>query len=130
MNREFLPKPSLGSPSACCWLSSPYCDDPAAESSGVLRRAGMIGLLVYALIAAAALVRQGMTWIGLLFLLVLPGVAAFAALAGRLTAGRRADRRLDPSPHRRCGPTAAMLIAAGQTLSMVGIVDPGHRHVR
>ncbi|MBK6762815.1 MAG: hypothetical protein IPG68_05840 [Micrococcales bacterium] len=123
MNREFLPEAVLGITVGLLLAVVAVYRTTRPPSSGVLRRAGMIGLLVYALIAAQALVRQGMTWIGLLFLLVLLGVAAFAALAGRSrsVAGPTADwtRRLIG-----VGLTAAMLIAAGQTLSMVGIVDP------
>jgi hypothetical protein len=123
MNREFLPEAVLGISIGLLLAVFAVYRTTKAPSTGVLRRAGMIGLLVYALIAAQVLVRQGMTWIGTLLLLVLLGVVTFAALAGRSRAaqGPTADwaRRLVG-----VGLTAAMLIAAGQTLSMVGLVDP------
>ena len=123
MNREFLLEAVLGITVGLLLSVVAVYRTANPPSAGVLRRAGMVGLLVYALLGAQVLVRQGMTWIGVLFLLVLLVIAAFSALAGqqRAVGGPVSDwaRRLIG-----VGLTAAMLIAARQTLSMIGLVDP------
>lgn len=123
MNREFLLEAVLGITIGLLLAVVAMYRTSKPPSAGVLRRAGMVGVLVYALVAAQALVQSGMTWIGVLFLLVLLAATVGASVAGRSrsSTGPSSDwtRRLVG-----VGLTTAMLIAAGQTLSMVGLVDP------
>ena len=64
MNREFLLEAVLGITVGLLLSVVAVYRTANPPSAGVLRRAGMVGLLVYALLGAQVLVRQGMTWIG------------------------------------------------------------------
>ncbi len=122
MNREFLLEAALGITAGLLLAVLAVYRTTRPPTPGVMRRAGMVGLLLYALIAAQVLVRQGMTWLGVLLLLVLIGVAQAGALGGRGRTSGPAAARIRQLVG--VGLMAAMLIAAGQTLSMIGIVDP------
>lgn len=124
MNREFLPEAVLGITVALLLAVLAVYRTKKAPSSGVAFRGGVIATLLYGIVAAQVLVTDGLTIIGLVLLLVLLAMpVAGMVLADRMgrvegaaaTAGRAAVG---------VGLAAAMLIAAGQTLAMLGLVDP------
>lgn len=91
---------------------------------GVLRRGGMAALLVYAVIAAPVFVGSGMTLVGLVLLVLVIALA----LAGMAVAERRREGLPGQAEALvRCvvgtGLAAVILIAAGQTIALVGRVD-------
>ena len=91
--------------------------------AAVIRRGGMTGLLVYAVIAAPVLARTGLTLLGLaisVLFLALPLVAT--TLAQRR--GSAGDGTRWAGAVVGTGLAAFTLIAAGQTFALVGKVDP------
>lgn len=123
MNREFLLEAVLGITVGLLLLVLAVYRTKRPPKAGVMRRAGMVALLVYAVIAAQVLVRDGMTWLGVLLLLGLMVLAWAASLASR-RASPRGTVITWLQVAVGTGVAAAVLVAAGQTLSMVGIVDP------
>ena len=124
MNREFLPEAVIGITVGLLLAVLAVYRTKKAPSSGVMTREGMISILLYAIVAAQVLVRDGMTIIGLVLLLVmvcLPVVGMMLVARGPRVAGTpaRVGRTIVS-----VGLAAAMLIAAGQTLSMLSLVDP------
>lgn len=121
MNREILLEASIAVTVGLLVATLAAYRSQQAPKPAVMRRGAMAALLVYAVIAAGPLVATGMTLIGLLVLLALMALpllanvrfAAPSSPAARLTAAAVA-----------VGLTAAMLIAAGQTLALLGRVDP------
>lgn len=93
-------------------------------SKGVIGRGAAMGVLAYALIAAPLFTHSGMTLIGLIALLIITGLALCGsaigakhpAPPGKLVTGLRMVAGI--------GFAAALLIAAAQTLSLLGKVDP------
>lgn len=120
MNREFLPEAVLGVTIGLLVVVLAVFRTQKPLSGGAARRAGALALLTYAVIAAPVLVRTGMTWLGLLVLLVL--------LAGALWIGTGPLANAPSAPWLQAmvsvGLMAAMLIAAAQTISIVSILDP------
>ena len=98
---------------------------PTSPGGRTLTCAGVLALLVYAVIAAPVFIRGGMTLLGLILLLVVV-VLPLLALALRQ---RFPDDPVDPLARYarlvvQIGLLAVLLIAVGQTLSMLGLVDP------
>lgn len=124
MNREFLLEAVLAIVIGLLVVVLCVYRTSKEPKAGPMRRGGMVALLVYAVIAAPIIVRDGMTAWGLLALLILAAVP----VAGMQLAGSRpAAQGTAPEYARRLvsiGLAAAMLIAAGQTLSMLSLVDP------
>lgn len=93
-------------------------------SPGVVGRGAAIGLLSYALLAAPLFTHVGMTLVGLIALLIMIGLALWgSALAEKHPAPTTTAAtvlRLIAS----IGFACALLIAAAQTLSLLGKVDP------
>ncbi|HQR79573.1 MAG TPA: hypothetical protein PLT68_05070 [Actinomycetota bacterium] len=124
MNREFLLEAVLAIVIGLLVVVLSVYRTSKEPKAGPMRRGGMVALLVYVVIAAPVIVRDGMTAWGLLALLILAAVP----VAGMQLAGSRpAAQGTAPEYARRLvsiGLAAAMLIAAGQTLSMLSLVDP------
>lgn len=128
MNREFLPEAALGITIGLLLAVLAVHRTTKAPSAGVRTRGAVVALLTYAVVAGQAIVTDGLTLLGLLALVVLVCLpVAGMMLAARLgwtspssvlTAGGLAGDLVS------VGLAAAMLIAAGQTLSMLGLVDP------
>lgn len=98
---------------------------PTSPGARTLTCAGVLALLVYAVIAAPVFVRGGMTLLGLILLLL---VVVLPVLA-RMLRHRLPDDPVDPLARyaRLAVQTllmAVLLIAVGQTLSLLGLVDP------
>lgn len=124
MNREFLPEAVVGITVGLLLAVLAVYRTKKVPSSGLMARGAMMSVLLYAIVAAQVLVRDGMTAVGLVLVLVMvclpvvgmlltarsPRVTGTAALVGRSIVS--------------VGLAAAMLIAAGQTLSMLSLVDP------
>ena len=125
MNRENLPEVVLAVTLGLLFVVVATYRTAQDPKPGVRRRAAMASLLVYAFIAAPVFVTTGMTFWLLLILLValaLPLVAT--TLSGRRTrdpegAGESAVRVLVGT-----GLVTALLISAGETLSLLGRIDP------
>jgi hypothetical protein len=94
-------------------------------SPGILGRGGIAALLVYAVVAAPVFVRGGMTLFGLLALAAVVALAAAAMMLSRRS-GTKSGGRAELLARTLVGTglAAAMLIAAGQTISMLSLVDP------
>jgi hypothetical protein len=124
MNREFLPEAIVGITLGLLVAILAVYRTAGSLKPGTLRRGGMAPVLVYAVIGAPVLVWDGMAWWGLLLLLLLLGLP----VAGMLLSGRRPFPDGEPAVWARrlvsVGLSAAMLIAAGQTLSLLSGVDP------
>lgn len=125
MNRESMPEAVLGITLGLLVVVLVAYRGKDQPSLAVLRRGGMLMLLGYAVLAAPIFVRGGMTLVGLLGVLVamcLP-VAAMVLVLDRGTPPpalpEKAARAVVGT-----AVAAAMLIAAGQTLAMLGRVDP------
>lgn len=124
MNREFLPEAVLGITVALLLAVLAVYRSKKSPSSGVAFRGGMIAVLLYGVIGAQVLVTRGLTIVGLVLLLVMLALpVAGMVLADRL--GRIEGPAADAGRAIvGVGLAAAMLIAAGQTLAMLGLVDP------
>ncbi|MCB0916151.1 MAG: hypothetical protein KDC23_10675 [Actinobacteria bacterium] len=124
MNREFLPEAVVGITVGLLLAVLAVYRTSKAPSSGILTRGAMMSVLLYAIVAAGVLVTEGLTFIGLLLLLVmlcLPVVGMmFAERTPAVTGQAARVARAAVS----IGLTAAMLIAAAQTLSLLSRVDP------
>lgn len=123
MNRTFLLEAALGVTFGLL-LAVLVASIAKAPGAGVQRRATMLAALTYAVIIVPLVVGEGMTLAGLL----LTAVVLCMPLAGAALAGRRgAGRPSGPSwlgllvPF---GLVTAVLIAAGQTLAVMGLLDP------
>lgn len=121
MNRELLLEASIAITVGLLIAVLAAYRSAKEPKPGVLRRGGMAALLVYAVIAAALLVGDGMTLIGLLVLIALMGLP--------LVANLRSEEPASPVARLAAGAVgvglaAAMLIAAGQTLALLARVDP------
>lgn len=96
-----------------------------------MRRGGMAATLTYAVLAVPILATRGLTLIGLIVLLIATALA-FTAGAYSLHRSQTGDGAVAPetTPERyaRCGVSigvaAVLLIAAGQTLSLLSGLDP------
>jgi len=124
MNREFLPEAVIGLTIGLLLAVLAVYRTKKPAKRGVMSRGSMIAVLLYAIVAAQVLVRDGMTFIGLLLLLVM----VCLPVAGMMLAARGPYVTGTPAQVGRVlvsvGLAAAMLIAAGQTLSMLSLVDP------
>ena len=124
MNREFLPEAVIGLTIGLLLAVLAVYRTKKPAKRGVMSRGAMIAVLLYAIVAAQVLVRDGMTFIGLLLLLVM----VCLPVAGMMLAARGPYVTGTPAQVGRVlvsvGLAAAMLIAAGQTLSMLSLVDP------
>lgn len=124
MNREFLLEAVLGITIGLLLAIVAVYRTRGPVKAGSLRRAGMAAVLVYVVIAAPILVQTGLTWWGLLVLLVLAALPVVGMLAAK---GRSSEQGVAGQWARLLvgvGLCAAMLIAAGQTLSLVSLLDP------
>lgn len=124
MNREFLLEAVLGITIGLILAIVAVYRTRGPVKPGSLRRAGMAAVLVYVVIAAPILVQTGLIWWGLLVLLVLAALPVVGMLAAR---GRSSEHGAAGQWARLLvgvGLCAAMLIAAGQTLSLVSLLDP------
>lgn len=124
MNREFLPEAVLGITVGLLLAVLAVYRTTKAPTKGVQARGAVMGVLLYAIVAAQVLVTDGLTAVGLVLLLVM----LCLPVAGMMLAERTA-RVAGPSAQAAraivsIGLAAAMLIAAAQTLSMLSLVDP------
>ncbi|GAA3966221.1 hypothetical protein [Gordonia caeni] len=110
------------------WAAFRSTDPPAP---GALRRGGMAATLTYAVLAVPVLVTRGLTLIGLIVLLVATALAFTAStysLHRSQTGDGAAPPETAPERYARCavsiGVAAVLLIAAGQTLSLLSSLDP------
>jgi len=124
MNREFLLEAVLGITLGLLIAVLAVYRTAKAPKPGALRRGGMIAVLVYAVLGSSVIVRTGMTWLGLLVLLVLVCLPVAALLVGRQRPAPEGEVAVWVRRGVSVGLTAAMLIAAGQTISLVSLVDP------
>ena len=124
MNREFLPEAVVGITVGLLLAVLAVYRTAKAPSAGVLARGGMIAVLLYGIVAAGVLVTEGLTFVGMVLLLVM----LCLPVAGMLFAGRGPRVTGPPAEVARAivsvGLAAAMLIAAAQTLSLLSLVDP------
>lgn len=125
MNRESLIEMAVGITAGLLIVVIAAYRSKRAPKPGVLRRHAMLALLTYAIIAAPVFTPTGMTFLGLLGLLIVVVLGFLgASLAGRFSTtddqgGLRYAQALVST-----GVAAVLLIATGQTLSLVGRVDP------
>lgn len=125
MNREFLLEAVLGIAFALLLAALAVHRSTRPAGRGPLRRAGMVAVILYGVLGGTALVQSGVTWVGVLGLLVLVclpvlGMFGAARLRPAIEVATNAwARRLVA-----VGLAAAMLVVAGQTLSMLALVDP------
>lgn len=153
MNREFLLEAVAGLTLALLIAALAVHRTAATPKPGTMRRGAMIAVLLYGILAVGPLIGAGLTWagaLGLLALVCLPVVGMLGAtrLGGtRLGATRlgatdlgATDLGRDAGQAGWAGPggavaawarrlvgvglASAMLVAAGQTLAMIALVDP------
>ena len=125
MNRELLLEASLGLTVGLLVVVLAAFRSGRSPRPGVTRRAAMMGLLTYAIIAAPVLTVSGMTALGMIVLVVIVALA----LAGSLLSRRFAPISDGPAHGYvqglvGSGVAAILLIAAAQTLSLISRVDP------
>ncbi len=125
MNREVLLEASIGLTVGLLVVVLTAFRSRRPPRPGVTRRAAMLGLFTYAIIAAPVLTVSGMTFVGMIALVVIVALA----LAGSVLSRRFASGSGGPA-HRYVqglvgsGVAAVLLIAAAQTLSLISRVDP------
>lgn len=127
MNREFLPEAVVGITLALLLAVLAVYRTTKETPKPVMSRGAVMALLTYAVIAAQALVTTGLTLLGLVVLLILvalpvAGMVLVTRMGWELPGGSRGSGLAGDLVS--VGLAAAMLIAAGQTLSMLGLVDP------
>lgn len=124
MNRESTLEMVLGITIGLIFIGIAAYRSGKVPSPGVVGRGAAIGLLSYALLAAPLFTHVGMTLIGLICLLIMIGLALWgsglAAKNPAPTTTAATVLRLVAS----IGFACALLIAAAQTLSLLGKVDP------
>jgi hypothetical protein len=125
MNRELLLEASIGLTVGLLVVVLVAFRTGRRPRPGVTRRAAMMGLLTYAIIAVPVMTVSGMTALGMIALVV---IVAFA-LAGSLLSRRFAPVSDGPAHGYvqalvGSGVAAILLIAAAQTLSLISRVDP------
>lgn len=133
MNREFLLEAVAGLTLALLLTTLAVHRTAAAPKPGTTRRGAMIAVLLYGILAVGPLAQTGVTWAGALGLLALVCLPVVGML-GATRLGRDAGGAVPAVPGgamaawaRRLvavGLAAAMLVAAGQTLAMIALVDP------
>lgn len=124
MNRESSLEMVLGITIGLIVIAIAAYRSGKVPSPGVVGRGAAIGLLSYALLAAPIFTHHGMTLIGLIALLVMIGLALWGS---GLATKRVAPKTTAASVLRMIaaiGFASALLIAAAQTLSLLGNVDP------
>lgn len=125
MNRENLPEVVLALTLGLLFVVAAAYRTTKDPKPGVRRRAAMAALLVYAVIAAPVFVANGMTFWMLVVLLI---ILALPLVAGTLSQRRPRDPEGAGESAVRVlvgtGLTTALLIAAGETVSLLGRVDP------
>jgi hypothetical protein len=125
MNREVLLEVTIGLTVGLLVVVLAAFRSGRLPRPGVTRRAAMLGLFTYAIIAAPVLTVSGMTFVGMIALVVIVALA----LAGSVLSRRFASGSGVPA-HRYVqglvgsGVAAVLLIAAAQTLSLISRVDP------
>ena len=125
MNREILPQIGLAMTIGLFAVIVAVYRTQAPPKPGVWRRGAVAALLVYAVVSVPVFVTGGMTAVGLVLLLI---VLVLPLLALRLSLSRRTSEESAAESATRvlvaAGLAAALLIAAGQSLSLLGRVDP------
>lgn len=124
MNREIVLEATLGITVGLIVAAIAAFRSKRVPGAGTLRRAAMLAILTYGVIAAPIFTPPGMTVLGMIALLVVVGLA----LAGSLLA----PQLVAPEPVAQrgvqglvgTGVAAILLIAAGQTLSLLSRLDP------
>jgi|GEM_PF-2266012 len=127
MNREVLLEVVLGLTVGLIVVVIAAFRSQRAPTVGLLRRAAMLALLTYAVIAAPVFTLSGMGALGMIGMLVVVGLA----LAGSVLSRKFDSEAQAVIPAQRnvqalvgTGVASVLLIAAAQTLSLVGRVDP------
>lgn len=124
MNREIVLEATLGITVGLIVAAIAVFRSKRVPGAGAFRRAAMLGILTYAVIAAPIFTPPGMSVLGMIALLVVVGLA----LAGSLLA----PQLVAPQPVAQrgvqglvgTGVAAILLIAAGQTLALLSRLDP------
>ncbi|MBP7972207.1 MAG: hypothetical protein WBB44_06215 [Candidatus Nanopelagicales bacterium] len=124
MNREIVLEATLGITVGLIVAAIAAFRSKPVPGAGTFRRAAMLGILTYAVIAAPTFTPPGMSVLGMIALLVVVGLA----LAGSLLA----PQLVAPQPVAQrgvqglvgTGVAAILLIAAGQTLALLSRLDP------
>lgn len=125
MNRESLLEMAIGITLGLVILAVAAYRSNKAPTPGVLRRNAMLALLTYAVIAAPVFTPTGMTVVGLVGLLIVVVLAFLgASLAGRFNADSDQGGAQYVQALVSTGVAAILLIATGQTISLVSRVDP------
>ncbi len=126
MNRESILEICLGITAGLLIVVIAAFRSSKLPSKPVLRRSAMIALLTYAVIAVPVFTINGMTVVGLIALLV---VVVLALVGSRLAGSYASSAQEEPATRYvralvGTGLATVLLIAGGQTLALVGRVDP------
>lgn len=124
MNREFLPEAVLGITLGLLLAVLAVYRTAKAPSKGVQARGAVVGVLLYPIIAAQVLVTDGLTAVGLVLLLVMVCLPVAGMVLAERTPWVEGPAAQVARALVSIGLSAAMLIAAAQTLSMLSLVDP------
>lgn len=93
-------------------------------SKGVVGRGAALGFLAYGVLAAPLLTHHGMSFIGLIVLLIIVGLAIWGSHLGSTREAPVSKTARVLRLIAAIGFASALLIAASQTLSLLGKVDP------
>ena len=125
MNNEILPLSVLGITAGLLIAVLAAFRTKKSPSAGVLGRGGIAALFVYAVIAAPVIAYGGMTLFGLLVLVVILGLPVLALVcSARIKAEAGGQAEVIVRGLVGTGLAAVMLIAGGQTIAMLSLVDP------
>lgn len=125
MNKDMLPLAVAGITVGLLVVVLAAARTGKPPTAGVLRRGGMAALLVYPVIAVPVFVHSGMTVLGLVLLVMVMTLPLLAMMVADRRGGRpRGQAEAIVGAVAGTGLAAAVLIAAGQTVSLIGRVDP------